>query len=187
MWWRKAKHKVALHHEHIFNKRRDFIGKLVYKLFHHQKNNVVIAEALNVSNMVKNKHLSKSISDGSWATFFDWCANMVSERDGLHFHQVVQRTLRKHALTVEKKPKRYFLSQYELSTAGTCGYTLDKDHNAAKNILQRAAAALRGERWVTNLNEARNKNEATKAMENKNDIQISLFETLNNPNAFRLG
>ena len=37
MRWRKAKHKVAMHHEHIFNKRRDFIGKLVYKLFHHQK------------------------------------------------------------------------------------------------------------------------------------------------------
>ncbi len=71
------------------NKRKDFIGnQLVYKLYHHYKNNVLVAEDLGVSNMVKNKHLSKSISDASWATFFEWCGNMVSERDGFHFHQV---------------------------------------------------------------------------------------------------
>ena len=33
--WQKAVRAVALHHERITNKRKDFIGKLVYKLFHH--------------------------------------------------------------------------------------------------------------------------------------------------------
>ena len=87
--WSKAVHAVALHHERTANKRKDFIGnQLVYKLYHHYENNVLVAEDLGVSNMVKNKHLSKSISDASWATFFEWCGNMVSERDGFHFHQV---------------------------------------------------------------------------------------------------
>ena len=58
--------RVALHQERTTNKRKDFIGKLVYKLYHHQQNNVLVAENLRVSNMVKNKHLSKSISDASW-------------------------------------------------------------------------------------------------------------------------
>ncbi len=87
--WSKAVHAVVLHHERTANKRKDFIGnQLVYKLYHYYKNNVLVAEDLGVSNMVKNKHLSKSISDASWATFFEWCGNMVSERDGFHFHQV---------------------------------------------------------------------------------------------------
>ena len=77
--WRKAVHASALHQERTANKRKDFIGKLVYKLYHHQKKNVLVAENLNTSNMVKNKHLSKSISDASWAAFFEWCGN-IAER-----------------------------------------------------------------------------------------------------------
>ena len=45
-----------------------------------------------------------------------------------------------------------------LTTSG--GTSLDRDHNAAINILLRAATALRGERWITDLYEARNTNEA---------------------------
>ena len=85
--WYKAVHASALHQERTTNKRKDFIGKLVYKLYHHYENNVLIAEDLKTSNMVRNKHLSKSISDASWATFFKGCAD-IAERDGLHFHQV---------------------------------------------------------------------------------------------------
>ena len=83
--WQKAVHATALHHERTTNKRKDFIGKLVYKLYHHYDNNVLVAENLGVSNMVKNKHLSKSISDASWATFFAWCASMVPKETACTF------------------------------------------------------------------------------------------------------
>ena len=82
---KKQQHKLALHHERTKNRRKDFIGKLVYKLYHHLKNNVLVAEDLQVSNMVQNKHLSKSIADASWGIFFRWCED-IAERDGLHFH-----------------------------------------------------------------------------------------------------
>ena len=78
--WQKQHHKLALHHERTTHKRKDFIGKLVYKLYHHCENNVLVAEGLGISNMVKNKHLSKSISDASWSKFFAWCAG-IAERD----------------------------------------------------------------------------------------------------------
>ena len=39
--WKKAVHTVGIHHERTANKRKDFIGKLVYKLYHHYKNNVL--------------------------------------------------------------------------------------------------------------------------------------------------
>ena len=157
--WRKQQQKLAVHHERTANKRKDFIGKLVYKLFHHQKNNVLIAENLTVSNMVQNKHLSKSVSDASWGIFFQWCAS-IAERDGLHFHQVdPKNTSQTCSACGKKSPKKLSLA-IRTFDCSFCGTVLDRDHNAAINILLRAATAHRGERWVTDLTEARNTNEA---------------------------
>ena len=178
--WQKAVHAVALHHERTTNKRKDFIGKLVYKLYHHQENNVLVAENLRVSNMVKNKHLSKSISDASWGTFFEWCASIVSERDGLHFHQVdPKNTSQICSACGEKSPKKLSLA-IRTFNCQSCDTSLDRDHNAAINILFRAAAALRGERWVTTLTEARNKNEA-RDLDLQNATQLMLFSAIASP------
>ena len=153
--WQKAVHITALHHERTTNKRKDFIGKLVYKLYHRLKNNVLVAEGLRISNMVKNNHLSKSISDASWGTFFEWCAS-IAERDGLHFHQVdPKHTSQTCSACGKKAPKKLSLSVRTFNCQ-FCGNSIDRDHNAALNILLRAACAHRGERWVTNLYETRN-------------------------------
>ncbi len=182
--WQKAVHASALHQERTANKRKDFIGKLVYKLYHHQKNNVLVTEDLGVSNMVKNKHLSKSISDASWATFFEWAAN-IAERDGFHFHQVdPKNTSQICSCCGEKAPKKLSLSVRTFN-CGYCGFSLDRDHNAALNILFRAAAALRGERWVATLYEARNN--PNKAFGWTNAKQLALFDVLNKPPALARG
>ena len=185
--WQKRQHTLAVHHERTANKRKDFIGKLVYKLFklfHHQKNNVLIAEDISVSNMVKNKHLSKSISDASWATFFQWCRN-IAERDGFHFHQVdPKNTSQTCSCCGKKSPKKLSLA-IRTFNCSFCGTSLDRDHNAALNILLRAATALRGERWVTDLYEARNTNEARDAGNLQNAKQLLLFAT--GPKSLGLG
>ena len=156
---KKQQHKLALHQERTANRRKDFIGKLVYKLYHHKENNVLVAENLNPSNMVKNKHLSKSISDASWGKFFEWCGN-IAERDGFHFHQVdPKNTSQTCSSCGQKSPKKLSLA-IRTFDCQFCGMSLDRDHNAALNILFKAAAAFRGERWVTTLCEARNTNEA---------------------------
>ena len=157
--WYKAVHASALHQERTTNKRKDFIGKLVYKLYHHQKNNVLIAEDLKTANMVQNKHLSKSISDASWGTFFKWCAD-IAERDGLHFYQVDPKNTSQTCSSCGQKAPKKLLLLVRTFRCQSCGTVLDRDHNAALNILYKAAAAFRGERWVTTLDEARNKNEA---------------------------
>ncbi len=182
--WQKQQHKLALHHERTGNKRKDFIGKLVYKLYHHQKNSVLVAENLNTSNMVKHKHLSKSISDASWATFFTWCGN-IAERDGFHFHQVdPKNTSQTCSACGQKSPKKLSLA-IRTFDCQFCGTSLDRDHNAALNILYRAAAALRGERWVTTLYEARNNPD--KAFGSKNRNQLSLFDGLTQAPCFSGG
>ena len=159
-WYKVSVHASALHQERTTNKRKDFIGKLIYKLYHHYENNVLVAEDLSISNMVKNTHLSKSISDASWGTFFKWAGNIVSERDGFHFHQVDPKNTSQTCSSCGKKSAKKLSLAIRTFDCRFCGTSLDRDHNAALNILFRAAAALRGERWVATLYEARNKNEA---------------------------
>ena len=153
--WQKSVHASALHHERTTNKRKDFIGKLVYKLYHHQENNVLVAENLRVSNMVKNKHLSKSISDASWGTFFEWAGN-IAERDGFHFHQVDPKNTSQTCSACGEKSQKKLSLAIRTFSCRFCGNSIDRDHNAALNILLRAACAHRGERLVTNLYETRN-------------------------------
>ena len=183
--WYKAVHASALHQERTANKRKDFIGKLVYKLYHRYQNDVLVAEDLSVSNMVENKYLSKSISDASWGIFFKWCAD-IAERDGLHFHQVdPKNTSQTCSSCGQKSPKKLTLAIRTFSCQ-FCGTTLDRDHNAAINILFKAAAAFRGERWVTTLDEARNTNEARDAGLQE-ATQLTLFDALTGPKSLGLG
>ena len=183
---KKATHVLARHHERTANKRRDFLRKLVYKLFHHKDNRVVVAEALTTANMVKNKNLSKSLYDAAWTTLFKCCAS-IAERDGLHFHQVdPSHTSQTCSCCGQKSPKKLTLRDRRFQ-CGYCGLDMDRDHNAARNILYRAAGVLRGERWVTTLVEARSR-ELQKIWRLPSSNQTTLFDAMrNNPNLNGLG
>lgn len=63
----KAKIKVARIHAKISDSRLDHLHKLSRKLIN--ENQVVCIESLKVKNMVRNKKLSKAISDASWGEF----------------------------------------------------------------------------------------------------------------------
>ena len=60
----KTKKKIALCHEKITNTRKDCIHKISHEII--SENQVIVSENLQIKNMVKNHHLSKSISDVSW-------------------------------------------------------------------------------------------------------------------------
>ena len=153
--WYKAKDALAKQADIVACQRLDFIAKTAYKLFHHNGFDVVVSEKLKPSNMVKNRYLAKSISDASWGMFFDWC-DWVAKRDGKHFHQVPpHQTSQTCSECCQKSKTKLKLSQ-RVFHCKSCGLKLDRDHNAAINILNRAACALRGEVWDTILYETRN-------------------------------
>ena len=153
--WYKAKDALAKQADIVACQRLDFIAKTAYNLFHHKGFDAVVAERLKPSNMVKNRHLAKSISDAGWGMFFDWC-NWVAKRDGKHFHQVPpHHTSQTCSECCQKSTIKLKLSQ-RVFHCKSCGLKLDRDHNAALNILHRAACALRGEVWDTILYETRN-------------------------------
>ena len=134
-----------------------------------------MTEDLRVSNMVKNKHLSKSISDASWGIFFEWCGN-IAERDGFHFHQVdPKNTSQTCSCCGQKAPKKLSLSVRTFNCA-YCGNSMDRDHNAAENILYRAAAALRGERLPPSLKrETRTKQQRFQALRTLSSYRCSML------------
>ncbi len=153
--WYKAKDALAKQADIVACQRLDFLAKTAFDLFRHKGFDVVVAEKLKPSNMVKNRYLAKSISDASWGMFFDWCG-WVAKRDGKHFHQVpAHQTSQTCSQCCQKSPKKQELSE-RVFHCKCCGLKLDRDHNAALNILHRAACALRGEVWDAILYETRN-------------------------------
>lgn len=64
---KRTKHRLALLHEKVVNKRKDFLHKTSTKLI--RENQTISLEDLAVSNMIKNHNLAQAISDVSWSTF----------------------------------------------------------------------------------------------------------------------
>ncbi len=140
----KARNVVGRKHLKVSRQRKDFVVKTARCVV--QSNDLVAYEdarcwrgklpppnsLLKVKNMVKNYHLAKSISDASWSQFREWL-----EYFGRVFgvgtiavppHYTSQNCSGSGA-TVKKS-----LSTRTHTCA--CGTTLDRDHNAALNILR---------------------------------------------------
>jgi putative transposase len=65
--WYKAKRKVSRIHERITNVRKDYLDKISSGIV--KNHDIIGMEDLSVSNMLKNQHLAKAISEVSWSQF----------------------------------------------------------------------------------------------------------------------
>ncbi|MGM0847427.1 MAG: RNA-guided endonuclease TnpB family protein, partial [Bacillota bacterium] len=65
--WTKQKKKVARLHEKVANARKDMLDKISTEIV--KNHDIIGIEDLSVSNMLKNKDLSKGISEVSWTQF----------------------------------------------------------------------------------------------------------------------
>jgi len=73
----KARVLVGRAHEKIANQRRDFLDKTANHYIENYK--TIRIESLNIRGMVRNRHLSKSISDSSWGKFFSILSGKAEE------------------------------------------------------------------------------------------------------------
>lgn len=128
---------LAKEHEHIANQRRDWLHKLSRN--YADKYDMVAVEKLNISGMVRNHCLAKSITDASWNMFFQMLSYKLKML-GKHLVEVPpQYTSQKCSQCGEIVAKslsvRTHLCPY-------CGFIADRDYNASLNILNLARLGL---------------------------------------------
>lgn len=80
----KARLKLAIAHEKLCNKRKDYLHKLTTKLI--KENDVICIENLNVKNMTKNHKLAKAIQDCSFGTL----VSLLKYKAAWHNRQIIE-------------------------------------------------------------------------------------------------
>lgn len=129
---KKTKTKLAKQHARITNIRKDHLHKYSRKIVN--ENAIIVFEDLNIKGMLKNHKLSKAISDSSWSELVRM-TSYKAEKSG----------------SIVLKADRFFPSSKLCSHCGAikhrigldereficehCGLVIDRDHNAALNIL----------------------------------------------------
>ncbi|MBW8003812.1 MAG: IS200/IS605 family element transposase accessory protein TnpB [Planctomycetes bacterium] len=128
---KKSALRLARLHRRIRNKRKDFLHKLSTQLA--KTRSVVVVEELNVRGMMQNHHLSRHIADSGWNQFF----TMLSYKTKWYGSRLI-------------KAPRFYPSSKTCCACGSikpelslkerqfnceiCGFTIDRDENAARNL-----------------------------------------------------
>jgi putative transposase len=130
---RKAVLELQKLHQHVANQRRDMAHKIARELVNSY--DLIAMEDLNIKGMVRNHHLAKSISDASWNTFMNVLTGKAEEAG-------------RQAVKVDPKYTSQICSgcgeivkkglSVRIHECPHCNLVLDRDVNAAINILQRA-------------------------------------------------
>ncbi len=126
----KCRKTVARVHERIRNKRHNFVHQEARKMVN--RHGFIAAEKLDVQDMQQNRRLSKSISDAAWS-MFRHCLQYKAEEAGIGFKPVNPKYTSQDCSACGHREKKS-LSQ-RVHHCKKCGYTTDRDHNAAINIL----------------------------------------------------
>jgi len=129
----KSRNRLSRKHLKVSRQRKDFAVKLARCVV--QSNDLVAYEDLQVHNMVKNKRLSKSISDAAWSAFRDWL-EYFGKVFGVVTVAVPPHYTSQNCSNCGKVVNKS-LSQ-RTHRCSDCGFVLDRDWNAAINILELA-------------------------------------------------
>ncbi|MDJ0601332.1 MAG: RNA-guided endonuclease TnpB family protein [Crocosphaera sp.] len=134
-----ARKKVAKLHARITDIRTDFLHKLSTRLI--KDNQLIALEDLNVSGLVKNRKLSRAISDLGWRSF----RTMLVAKGEMYGREV--RIINRWEATSQTcsccgfKGGKKELSVREW-TCLNCGQIHDRDTNASRQILKVAGGQL---------------------------------------------
>ena len=135
--YHKARRALAKQHLKVSRQREDKARKDALALV--RSNDLIVYEDLKIRNMVKNHHLAKSISDASWYQFTQWLQYFAL------VHGVIVIAVPPRNTTVDcsccgAKVKKTLSTRTH--RCNQCGTVLDRDHNAAKNILAKGFKLL---------------------------------------------
>jgi putative transposase len=127
----KFRNKLARKHLKVSRQRKDFAVKLARCVV--MSNDIVAYEDLKVRNMVRNHHLAKSISDAAWTQFRQW-VEYFGKVFGVVTVAVPPHNTSQNCSNCWREVKKSLSTRTH--SCPYCGHTQDRDHNAARNILE---------------------------------------------------
>ncbi len=127
--YHKARLRYAIKHLKISRQRKDHAVKLARCVI--TSNDVVAYEDLRIANMVKNHHLAKSITDAGWYQFRVWLEYFGAKFGKITIAVPPQYTSVNCSNCGAKVTKTLSTRTHQCK----CGCVLDRDENAARNIL----------------------------------------------------
>ena len=130
---RRTVNKVlARIHERIRNRRSDFCHQNSRRIVN--RYGIIAVEELNVKGMVQNHSLAKSISDVAWSQFRQ-CLTSKAESADREVYAVNPAYTSQNCSTCGYRAKKRLFERWHLCPL--CGESLDRDTNAAINILNK--------------------------------------------------
>lgn len=129
---RQAVNRLGRAHLKVQRQRKDFAIKQARCVI--ESADFIAFEDLKVRNLVRNRHLAKSISDAAWGQFRRWLEYLGQVYGVVTVAVPPQMTSQQCSACGEIVRKT--LSQ-RTHLCPHCGHTQDRDHNAAINILRR--------------------------------------------------
>ena len=137
--YRKQQHKVVLISERTANRRKDFLHKLSNLIA--KSYDLVCIEDLNMKAMSQSYHFGKSVADNGWGMFTTFLKYKLADRGKtlikINKWYPSSKTCSKCGTLKDK------LKLSERVFVCTCGFVMDRDHNAAINILREGIANYR--------------------------------------------
>ena len=126
---KKAINKLGRKHLHVSRQHKDCAVKTALCVV--KSSDFVAYEELQVKNMVKNHKLAKSISDAAWSQFAQWL-QYFGKMYGKTVIAVGPQYTSQDCSVCGNTVKKTLSTRTHICG---CGAILDRDHNAAKNIL----------------------------------------------------
>ncbi|AGY57408.1 RNA-guided endonuclease InsQ/TnpB family protein [Gloeobacter kilaueensis] len=128
---KKAVLALQKQHARIVGRRKDFLDKLAYRLI--SRYDRIALEDLRITNMVRNRHLSKSILDAGWGYFTQRLAHSAASANRV-VSLVSPAYTSKTCSCCGAVFEHLTLAQRWVECS--CGLSMDRDENAARNILR---------------------------------------------------
>jgi putative transposase len=130
---KKARKHLAKAYLKVQRQREDFARKTASTLV--SSHDLIAYEDLKIRNMVKNHHLAKSIHDAAWGTFLAW-VNAYGQMHAIPIIAVAPQFTSQECSACGTLVKKSLSVRTHICTG--CGVVLDRDQNAALNILAKA-------------------------------------------------
>lgn len=135
--YHRARCLYARQHLKVSRQREEYCKRIALRLI--KSNDLVAYEDLNVQGMVRNRHLSKSISDAGWSIFRRWLEYFGYKYGKVTVAVSPYNTSQNCSNCGEKVIKSLSTKTH---VCPHCNYVEDRDINAAINILQRGLSTV---------------------------------------------